>query len=80
MVLIMFLKVGELTTIDLLAGLLTSDCEFFQLNPHQTYSLKHHLKTIDFVGLFTIVGGVVLLLVGFNSSETAWVSSVVISE
>lgn len=44
-----------------------------QLNPVPKQPLSYHLKTIDFVGLFTIVTSVVLLLVGFNSSESSWV-------
>ena len=43
------------------------------MNPVQGKPLSYHLKTFDFIGLFTIVGGTVLLLVGFNSGETSWV-------
>ena len=41
------------------------------LNPHQGRTLKQHLNEFDFLGLFLIVSGVVLLLVGFNQSETS---------
>ena len=44
---------------------------FLNLNPHQGRTLKEHLNEFDFPGLFLIVSGVVLLLVGFNQSETS---------
>jgi hypothetical protein len=43
---------------------------FLNLNPHQGRTLKEHLNEFDFLGLFLFVSGVVLLLVGFNQSET----------
>ncbi|PFH54197.1 hypothetical protein AMATHDRAFT_169852 [Amanita thiersii Skay4041] len=48
---------------------------FLNLNPHQGRSLRQHVQEFDFLGLFLIVGGVVCLLIGFNSSETSWSSS-----
>jgi drug/metabolite transporter (DMT)-like permease len=33
--------------------------------------LKEHLNEFDFLGLFLVVSGVVLLLLGFNQSETS---------
>ncbi|EMD38555.1 hypothetical protein CERSUDRAFT_135443 [Gelatoporia subvermispora B] len=45
---------------------------FLNLNPHKGRSLKEHVAEFDFVGLFLIIGGVVLLLIGFNFSETSW--------
>ncbi|KDR73516.1 hypothetical protein GALMADRAFT_614600 [Galerina marginata CBS 339.88] len=47
---------------------------FLNLNPHQGRSLRQHVNEFDFVGLFLIVGGIVLLLLGFNESETSWSS------
>jgi len=48
---------------------------FLNLNPHQGRTLKQHLNEFDFLGLFLIVSGVVLLLVGFDQSETSWSSA-----
>ncbi|CAA7271543.1 unnamed protein product [Cyclocybe aegerita] len=47
---------------------------FLNLNPHQGKTFKQHVEEFDFVGLFLIVSGVVLLLLGFNESETSWSS------
>ena len=44
---------------------------FLNLNPLQERSLKQHLNEFDFLGLFLIVSGVAILLVGFNQSETS---------
>ncbi|KDQ16127.1 hypothetical protein BOTBODRAFT_157399 [Botryobasidium botryosum FD-172 SS1] len=46
-----------------------------KLNPIPTKSLKQHIKEFDFLGLFLIMGGVILLLIGFNYSETSWSSA-----
>lgn len=40
------------------------------LNPHTPIPLSELLRTFDFVGLFLIISGVVLLLVGFAFGET----------
>ncbi|OCH95564.1 MFS general substrate transporter [Obba rivulosa] len=45
---------------------------FLNLNPHKGRSLREHVAGFDFVGLLLIIGGVVLLLIGFNFSETSW--------
>ncbi|KAH7912244.1 major facilitator superfamily domain-containing protein [Hygrophoropsis aurantiaca] len=45
---------------------------FLNLNPHQGKSFREHAREFDFVGLILIVSGVVLLLIGFNSSEATW--------
>ncbi|KAI0807335.1 MFS amino acid permease [Fomes fomentarius] len=45
---------------------------FLNLNPHHGRTLREHVRDFDFVGLFTIVAGVVLILLGFNFSETSW--------
>lgn len=42
---------------------------FLNLNPHQGKSFRDHIKEFDFLGLATVVSGVVCLLLGFNSSE-----------
>lgn len=44
---------------------------FLNLNPHQGKTLKQHVQEFDFIGLFLLVGGVVILLLGFNESETS---------
>ena len=44
------------------------------LNPRQGRTFKEHVQDFDFVGLILIVAGVVLLLLGFNESETSCTS------
>jgi MFS family permease len=44
---------------------------FLNLNPHQGRTLKQHLHEFDFIGLFLIVSGIVILLLGFNESGTS---------
>ncbi|KAJ7125471.1 MFS amino acid permease, partial [Mycena crocata] len=43
---------------------------FLHLNPRPLRTLRQHNQEFDYVGLFLIVSGVVVLLVGFDSSET----------
>lgn len=43
---------------------------FLHLNPHQGKTFREHVQQFDFIGLFLIIGGVVLLLLGFNFGET----------
>lgn len=43
-----------------------------KLNPHQPVSLASFISTFDFLGLFLVVGGLVLLLVGFSFGEHDW--------
>ncbi|RDX43364.1 MFS amino acid permease [Lentinus brumalis] len=45
---------------------------FLNLNPHQGRSFREHLAVFDFVGLLLIFAGVILILLGFNFSETSW--------
>ncbi|RPD63524.1 MFS amino acid permease [Lentinus tigrinus ALCF2SS1-6] len=45
---------------------------FLKLSPHNGRSWREHVRDFDFVGLFLIVGGVVLVLLGFSFSETSW--------
>ncbi|KAI0082659.1 MFS general substrate transporter [Panus rudis PR-1116 ss-1] len=45
---------------------------FLNLNPHQGKTLRQHAAEFDFIGLLLIVIGVVLILIGFNYSETDW--------
>ncbi|CAL1704737.1 unnamed protein product [Somion occarium] len=45
---------------------------FLNLNPHQGKSFRQHMREFDFVGFFLIIAGVVLILLGFNFSETSW--------
>ncbi|RDX56815.1 MFS amino acid permease [Lentinus brumalis] len=45
---------------------------FLNLNPHKGRTLKQHLAEFDFVGLLFIFAGVILILLGFNFSETSW--------
>lgn len=44
---------------------------FLNLNPHHGKSLRQHISEFDFIGFGLIVGGVVLVLIGFNFSETS---------
>ncbi|KAF8163478.1 MFS amino acid permease [Crassisporium funariophilum] len=62
--------------INLPTGGLAAGILFFSLNlnPHQGRTLKQHANEFDFAGLFLIVSGIVLLLLGFNESETSWSS------
>ncbi|KAG9086328.1 hypothetical protein FRC06_003147 [Ceratobasidium sp. 370] len=46
-----------------------------RLNPTPRRPLSFYLETFDFAGLFLIMAGVVLLLIGFNSGETNWGSA-----
>lgn len=44
------------------------------LNPRQGRTFREHVQDFDFVGLILIVAGVVLLLLGFNETETSCTS------
>jgi membrane-bound ClpP family serine protease len=46
-----------------------------RLNPTPRKPLSFYIETFDFGGLFLIMAGVVLLLIGFNSGETNWNSA-----
>ncbi|KAI0336509.1 MFS amino acid permease [Cubamyces sp. BRFM 1775] len=48
---------------------------FLNLNPHQGKTLHEHVNQFDFMGLFLIIAGVVLILLGFNFSENSWSSA-----
>ncbi|KZS98567.1 MFS general substrate transporter [Sistotremastrum niveocremeum HHB9708] len=48
---------------------------FLKLNPVPKKSLRQATSEFDFIGLVLIIGGVVLLLVGFNNSQTSWSSA-----
>ncbi|KAI6036042.1 hypothetical protein PISMIDRAFT_118400 [Pisolithus microcarpus 441] len=45
---------------------------FLNLNPHQSRPIREQIAELDFVGLFSFVGGVVCLLLGFQFSQTSW--------
>ncbi|KAI6028874.1 major facilitator superfamily domain-containing protein [Pisolithus orientalis] len=45
---------------------------FLNLNPHQSRPIHEQIAELDFVGLFSFVGGVVCLLLGFQFSQTSW--------
>ncbi|KAI8998660.1 MFS amino acid permease [Trametes punicea] len=45
---------------------------FLNLNPHHGRSFREHVREFDFLGLALIIAGVVLILLGFNFSETSW--------
>ncbi|PPQ63069.1 hypothetical protein CVT24_005924 [Panaeolus cyanescens] len=47
---------------------------FLNLNPHQGKSMRQHVNEFDFIGLILVVAGIVMLLLGFNESETSWSS------
>ncbi|THH08149.1 hypothetical protein EW145_g2898 [Phellinidium pouzarii] len=44
---------------------------FLHLNPTKKTPVREVASTFDFVGLFLFVGGIVLLLIGFQGAETA---------
>ncbi|CAE6446452.1 unnamed protein product [Rhizoctonia solani] len=46
-----------------------------RLNPTPKKPFSHYIAEFDFLGLFLIMSGVVLLLVGFNSGESEWKSA-----
>ncbi|KAF8739651.1 MFS general substrate transporter, partial [Rhizoctonia solani] len=46
-----------------------------RLNPTPKKPLSQYVAEFDFLGLFLIMSGVVLLLVGFNSGESNWRSA-----
>ncbi|QRV79122.1 major facilitator superfamily transporter [Ceratobasidium sp. AG-Ba] len=50
-----------------------------RLNPTPRKPVSFYVQTFDFAGLFLIMAGVVLLLIGFNSGETNWNSAKTIS-
>ncbi|KAL4068102.1 MFS general substrate transporter [Scleroderma citrinum] len=45
---------------------------FLNLNPHQSRPLRQQVAGLDLLGLVSLVGGVVCLLMGFEFSETSW--------
>ncbi|KAI0798031.1 MFS general substrate transporter [Abortiporus biennis] len=45
---------------------------FLNLNPHQGKTFREHVAEFDFIGFILLVGGVVVLLIGFNFSEQDW--------
>ncbi|EGN93322.1 hypothetical protein SERLA73DRAFT_189897 [Serpula lacrymans var. lacrymans S7.3] len=47
---------------------------FLNVNPQESRKFSEHVREFDFVGLVTIVAGVVCLLIGFNNSATSWSS------
>ncbi|GAA5957862.1 hypothetical protein JCM21900_001290 [Sporobolomyces salmonicolor] len=48
---------------------------FLHLNPHTPPSASFLLADFDFLGLFLLISGLVVLLVGFTSGETNWGSA-----
>ncbi|KAG8732166.1 hypothetical protein FRC11_000294 [Ceratobasidium sp. 423] len=46
-----------------------------RLNPTPKKPFSHYVAEFDFLGLFLLMAGVVLLLVGFNSGESEWNSA-----
>jgi len=51
-----------------------------KLNPTNSVTFKQFCATFDFAGLFFILAGVILLLLGFNSGETSWSDKTTIVE
>jgi len=45
---------------------------FLKLNPRPSKTLQQHINEFDFLGLFLLMSGVAMLLVGFNFGETSW--------
>ncbi|CAE6434718.1 unnamed protein product [Rhizoctonia solani] len=50
-----------------------------RLNPTPKKPFSHYVAEFDFLGLFLVMSGVVLLLIGFNSGESEWNSAKTIS-
>lgn len=48
---------------------------FLNLNPPKNRTLKELSDDFDYIGLGLLVTGVICILIGFNSSETAWRSA-----
>ncbi|GAA5886236.1 hypothetical protein JCM5296_003531 [Sporobolomyces johnsonii] len=48
---------------------------FLHLNPHTPPSASFLLADFDFLGLFLLIAGLVVLLIGFTSGETNWGSA-----
>lgn len=46
-----------------------------KLNAHAGSTFENLLRTFDWSGLFLLVVGIVLLLVGFANGETVWLSA-----
>ena len=44
-------------------------CLFLNVHPPQKRPLRDQIAELDFIGLFSLVGGVVCLLIGLNFSE-----------
>ncbi|KAL5484993.1 hypothetical protein ACEPAI_7635 [Sanghuangporus weigelae] len=44
---------------------------FLHLKPHKKRTVREVASTLDFLGLFLLIGGVVLVLIGFQSAQTA---------
>lgn len=51
-----------------------------KLNPTNSVTFKQFYQTFDFLGLFFILSGVILLLLGFTSGETSWSDKATIIE
>ncbi|KAH9928567.1 major facilitator superfamily domain-containing protein [Epithele typhae] len=47
---------------------------FLNLNPHHGRSWREHAHEFDVVGLVLLISGIVMILLGFNFSETSWSS------
>jgi hypothetical protein len=45
---------------------------FLKVNPVQKKPLRQHVTEFDFIGLFTIMVGVALVILGFNEGESDW--------
>jgi len=48
---------------------------FLKLNPHTPPSARELLAEFDFLGLFLLIVGLVVLLFGFSSGESNWSST-----
>ncbi|KAF7318122.1 Membrane transporter [Mycena chlorophos] len=45
---------------------------FLNLNPHKGRTLRQHINSFDFLGLFFFISGVVCILLGFSQSQIGW--------
>jgi len=52
---------------------------FLNLNPHQKRPFADEIADLDYIGLFCFLAGVVLLLVGFDFSQTSWSAPITIA-
>jgi hypothetical protein len=45
---------------------------FLRVNPRPKKPFRQHVQEFDFIGLFCIMVGVALIILGFNQGEKSW--------